>query len=426
MHAAEPTWPALDGGDPLEVKVVVPKYSWTDLAYGLAPAGHGPSAYDVSTSAFPIGAVKASYVNGFFAIGARDGIFENLTRTNAPEEGPISILAWKARLADAGPPYPAADPIVEQARRGLTEFRSGFYQPGFAAQAATGDEVAIFAAQGWTDDLFTSAEVFRQYLALKALDAHWPIAVALADVGHARASNRPDTWQWLNSLANGFLNANLNDSTGAQSYVASERTDCFPGGDGARRVRGRTPMALANGTFTRTFRAGSLPSVVVDPDGVVTDPIVGPLTDAIGTTAPGVACRQSEAPEAAGRYTERTEPLAQGRTYVGNGTVALDYALVGDATAMVAARLWDEAPDGTAVLVDRGVYRIDTLGGDRPEGTLRLPLFGDHYRFEKGHKIRLDLMQVDAPTFRPDNPNPARTVAFDSARLSLPVLEGTG
>ena len=435
MHAAYPTWPALDGGDDVEVKVVVPKYSWTDLAYGLAPGGHGPSPYEVSTghpddpngNGFPIGAVKFSYVNGFFLIGGRDGIFENLTRANAPEEGPISVLAWHGRLVEDGPPYPQADPILEQARRGLTEFRGAYYQDDrFAAQAATGEEVAVFAAQGWTDDLFPSAEVFRQYLRLKSFDPHWPVAVAMADVGHARASNRPDSWQWLNSLANGFLNANLNDSTGAESYLASERTDCFPGGDGARRVRARTPMELANGTFTRTFSGAVLPSVVADPDGVATDPIVGPVTDSIGTTTPGVACRQSRAAEAPGRYTARTEPLARQRTYVGNGTVSLDYALTGDVTAMVAARLWDEAPDGTAVLIDRGVYRIDTLAGDPPAGTLGLPLFGDHYRFDEGHRIRLDLMQVDTPTFRPDNPNAARSVAFDTARMSLPVLEGTG
>ena len=427
MHAAYPQWPALDGGDALEVKVVVPKYSWTDLAYGLAPSGHGPSPYEVAIGAGPVGAVKLSYVDGFFALGGRDGIFETGTRLNAPEEGTISIPGWRARLVDVGPPYPAADPIVEQARRGLTEFRSAYYQDDrFAAQAATGDEVAIFAAQGWTDDLFGSAEVFRQYLRLKELDPHWPVAVALGDVGHARAANPPETWRWLNSLANGFLNANLNDSTGAQSFVASERTNCFPGGDGARRVRARTPMELANGTFSRTFAGGLLPSVVADPDGVTTDPIVGPITDSIGTTAPGVSCRPSRAAAAPGRYTARTEPLVQGRTYVGNGAVTLDYALTGDVTATVAARLWDEAPDGTAVLIDRGVYRIDTLAGDLAAGTLELPLFGDHYRFAKGHRIRLDLTQVDTPTFRPDNPNPGRVVAFDSARLSLPVLEGTG
>ena len=43
------------------------------------------------------------------------------------------------------------------------------------------------------------------------------------------------------------------------------------------------------------------------------------------------------------------------------------------------------------------------LENDSATGTLRLPLYGNHWRLEPGHRIRLDLTQVDAPTYRPSN-----------------------
>jgi predicted acyl esterase len=154
-----------------------------------------------------------------------------------------------------------------------------------------------------------------------------------------------------------------------------------------------------------------------DPDGAAGDPIVGPAI------VPG-PCRTSRAASWPGRYTDRTPPLDQARTYVGVGSVRLQYALSEPTTTSVLARLWDEAPDGTALLVDRGVYRIDPPAYDQQAGRLVLPLNGDHWRFEAGHRIRLDLMQVDEPEWRrPDIPN---TVTFGPPELRLPTLQGGG
>jgi predicted acyl esterase len=68
---------------------------------------------------------------------------------------------------------------------------------------------------------------------------------------------------------------------------------------------------------------------------------------------------------------------------------------------MLAARLFDVAPDGsTELLMTRGVYRFEN---EPLTGTIRLPLYGDHWRLEPGHRIRLDLTQVDSPTYKPSN-----------------------
>jgi hypothetical protein len=421
LQAADPVWEFPGSGLPaLRLRVAVPKYGWTDLGYGLAPSGH-PGGYDSATTPGPIGAVKLTYVNGFFALGTPN--FEEGLRTTPTDEGPINIPLWKSRLADVpGDPYDVAgveDAVVAQARRGLTRYRGAFYQPErFAAQAAAGDEVAVFSIQGWTDDLFTSVESFRQYHRLKAIDPQWPVAVALADVGHSRARNPSGTWHRLNARANAFLRAHLGGSRGADSGIWSERTTCDDETPG-ELVSARTPEELGNAAFTATLAAGVLGpgSGVGDPDGIATDPIVGP------SAVPG-ACRVSQAPQFPGRYSDRTAPLSAPRTYVGIGEVVLDYALGSPTTTTVAARLWDEAADGTAILVDRGVYRIDPPAYDTQVGTLRLPLYGGHWRFERGHRLRLDLVQADTPSLRP--PTVPNQVTFGPPRLELPVLEAGG
>jgi predicted acyl esterase len=416
LQAMRPDWTFPRSVDPslpvLKLKVAVPKYGWTDLAYSLAPHGRG-NPYTAAAGRAgeqPIGVVKLSYVNAFFALGNSDGIFENGTRTGptAAAEGPISVQAWKSRLADAGDPYPDADPVVAQARRGLTEFRGSHYQP-----RPSGRRAAIFSIQGWTDDLFPAVESTREFLALKRIDPDWPVSLAFGDVGHPRAQNKGSTWQWLNAQANAFLAANLDRARAAGSVVTSEETTC-DGGTG-RRVAADDPRALARRTVRFALPDGSLPpgSGTGDPDGLATDPVAGSL----GGTQPE-QCRTSQAPQWPGRYTAHTPPLGAALETVGLGEVRLRYALAPPVSAAIAARVWDVAPDGTARLVTRGVARLDPAY-DSAAGELRLGLFGNHWRVPAGHRLRVDLAQADEPAFRRSNA-PA-SLAFTRAELVLPA-----
>ena len=108
---------------------------------------------------------------------------------------------------------------------------------------------------------------------------------------------------------------------------------------------------------------------------------------------------------------------------MGLGKVEVPYALAGP-TATLHARVWDVAPDGET-LMTRGTYRIDTPAAgdaDAATGTLELPLYGNHWALEKGHRLRLDLQEADAPTFRPTNvPN---TLTFQPPELTLPTRQG--
>ena len=155
-HSVLPALPVL------HLRVAVPKYPWTDLAYSLAPNGHGggPGGGDLYESSQgqptsgvgnPIGVVKQSYAGALSAKGSATGTFEMGTTTTPSSEGPINIAAWFARLVSIGDPYELpngqdSDPIVAQVRRGLTDYRGAYYQlPDWQAQVGH-REVAVFSS----------------------------------------------------------------------------------------------------------------------------------------------------------------------------------------------------------------------------------------------------------------------------------------
>jgi predicted acyl esterase len=460
LQASQPLWDAntfvtLAPNPPLprlHLQVAIPKYPWTDLAYSLAPNGHpGPFDHTIYTGSQgdpndptdtgqgnPFGSPKFSYVSGFFFLGVIDGIFEAGTTTTRSREGPISLPAWAGR-ALAGDPYDAAgaeDPIVAAVRRGLTEFRGAFYQDEAWAAESQSREVAIFSISGWTDDLFPPVEAFRQFKLLKSLDRLWPVEVAVADIGHPRAQNLPADWHHLNARAWGFLNEQLHGSHRQQTKVFSLPTVCTTAsppdqGTPIQRLTGRTPEELSSGALTVDYEtAGHLLNRKVpvdaftpdpaDPDDLQTDPAFGKTI----LQLPG--CRTSVAPEtlSSARYTGMSDALSQPRIYVGLGHVDLTYSLAGANTATLNARVWDVAPDGTALLVTRGTYRIDAPAYNSLSQTIELPLFGNQWTLEAGHRIRLDLTQVDYPTFLQSNSESA-VITFPDAHLVLPTREAT-
>ena len=417
LQAADPVWDDFTS-PPLRLQVAVPKYPWTDLGFALAPNGRRSAGLPSSPTGdgFPIGTAKASYITGLFARGEQQGQFEEGTRTTPNEEGPINVPLWNSRIVGLGDPYPAADPIITQARRGLTEFRSAFYQDEQWDAQKADPQTAIYSISGWTDDLFEAIESFRMFDYLKALNPRWPVEVSTADVGHARAQNRPAQWQRLNEQAWQFLLSNLSGAHTEETTVSSQPTLCgSANADSAQELTATTPEGLSAGTLRVQYTRGAAltqASGADDPDGPATDAIAGGL---VAPGRPSDGCTQSaRSPgQQTTGYTARSAPLVQPRVYVGLGRVQVPYVLAGTG-ATLHARVWDVAPDGTALLMTRGTYRLDTLAAgdaDPPAGTVRLPLYGNHWPLDAGHRIRLDLQEVDAPTFRPTNIPNALTLA---------------
>ncbi len=432
LHASQPEWTfphSLDESLPiLKLQVAVPKYPATDLAYALGPNGHGggPRLDDLYESSQgrphddqgdgnPIGVPKESYVTGLFALGEQKGVFEKGTSldtfpcTYGDCEGPVNIESWKVRT-DAGDPTSPEDPAMRQIRRGLTEFRGAYYQDEGWKKQVHGRKVAVFSIQGWTDDLFNAVESFRMFKYLKRLDSRWPVEVALADVGHSRAQNKPETWRRLNARAFSWLEEHIDRSHEQRTSVSSESTVC---GDGAPDfASARSPEELGDDLTSFRLPPGNTvsPLGAADPNGPATDAIAGPQVQ------PGEDCRHSEGP-AIGGYTAYTDPLRRSETYVGIGHVTVPYVWAGGVSGGLAARLFDVAPGGEELLVSRGVYRLEN---DPQAGVLRVPFYGNHWEFARGHRIRLDLTQVDSPTYRPSN-LPSSLQFPRGVTLSLPT-----
>ncbi len=449
LQAADPQWTFPHSVNPalpvLQLQVAVPKYGWTDLAYSLLPNGHagflpGDPTYSSSQGApdqhgvgNPIGVAKQSYIAGLYALGTTTGTFEEGAAPTPvkppPCTAPEPFSTWLGRVS-AGEPYSAAgvdDPVIAQIRQDFSDCHSAYYQPGWRAQQLAGHETAVFAIQGWTDDLFEAVESFRMFKYLKTLDPLWPVSVGVADIGHSRAQNKPATWQRLNNQANQFLFAQIPGSHQQQTTVFSQATLCpnnpdpLPD-DAAQQLTSTTPEGLSNGTLSVVGPPGATVNTLstADPDNIATDAVVaGRLPSEI---YPEPACRVSTAPSFPGRYTAVSTPLTQHTTYVGLGSVQVPYTLAGGPSATLNARVWVlPAAGGPAILVTRGTYRIDTPTYDPLSGTLRLPLYGNQWPFGVGDKIRLDLTQVDAPTYRPDN-EPS-TITFGSPTLTLPTRD---
>jgi predicted acyl esterase len=327
-----------------------------------------------------------------------------------------------------GEPYDVngvEDPLIAQVRRGLTQFRGSYYQNSGWTQQVGHREVAIFGIQGWTDDLFEAVESFRQFKQLKQLDPKWPVSLALADVGHSRGQNKPETWQRLNNQANQFLQAQITGSHRQNTTVTSEPTICgndatSGNNDGAAQsVSASTPEGLSAGTLMVRYSRGAATTSVsgaTDQNGPATDPVFADFLTAVITV--GHPCRTSPGPSP--DYTAVSTPLSSAATTIGIGYVVVPYTLVGT-TAQLDARVWDVAPNGTTLLLTRGTYRLDVPAFDAPAGTLRLPLFGNHWRLPVGHRVRLDLTQVDNPFLRPSNVPSA--ISFQPPTLVLPTRE---
>jgi dienelactone hydrolase len=419
----------------LNLQVAVPKYPWTDLAYSLFPNGHGggPSGADLYESAQgqpttglgnPIGIDKFSYSNALFAIGNSSGTFEQGTTTTPSSEGPINLVTWFGRMVDVGEPYETpsgqdADPIVVQIRRGLTLFRGSYYQlQNWQAQVGR-REVAVFSVSGWTDDLFPPVESFRQFKELKRLDPLWPVEVGVSDIGHPRAQNPAAVWHVLNERAWRFLSNQIAGSHQQQTMVFSIPTQCTPDASAlSGEVSATTPESLGAGELLVNYAAAQTLTSdggLADPNGPATDPLVHAPPFPSG----GGGCVVSPGP-AVGGFSGVSAPLASAVTYVGLGYAEVPYVFTG-LTGQLDARVWDVAPSGQTLLVSHGTYRLEVPAFDAPAGTLRLPLFGNHWRLEAGHQVRLDLTQVDQPFLRPSNV--ASTLTFDNPRLVLPTRE---
>jgi len=251
------------------------------------------------------------------------------------------------------------------------------------------------------------------YRRLRAIDADYPVAIQLGDVGHPIAQNPADQWQVMNDRANAFIEdvfagAAANWSGRIFSFV----TSC-PDAPAALPFESADWDHLADGAVGFSHPASvSTVSAVGDPvDGVSSDPVV--KLEEHAELAISSCITENDLPIPGWTWAVP----GSGMTMAGLPDVRVAYSIIGtDATVIF--KLWDVF-DGKKTLVTRGVWRLTAASDPMPAGEIRTKLFGNAWRFAPGHSLKLEVSQTDVPSFRPDNlPS---SITFTDARLEVPV-----
>ena len=374
-------------GTPLKISAAYARWPGSDLTYALQPNGR---FLDFRTpkpdqSIRPGGVMKKSYNDGLYASGNATGFY-------APKGGAFSsdITTWK-ELADRGEPARADALAVGK------EF-TGFH----SWAGLTGPSPALIVQNGWTDDLFPAPEALRVYRTFSALPGAG-ISLQLGDLGHPRGANDPAINGVMERQASDFFAAHLKGQgkAPANGSVLAYTQTCkgiAPGGGhfSARnweRLHPKTVTMRHRGPLSMNSRGGN--------------PATAHAIDPLGASS----CTTVKAERAKGTAVIQrrfTKPF----TMLGLPTVQAQIRTKGRG-GFIAARLWD-VRRGKQVLVSRGVYRLK----DNQRGKLLFQLFGNGWKFARGHTAKLELLGNDPNFLRTSNFKFA--VRFSRMRVDLP------
>jgi pimeloyl-ACP methyl ester carboxylesterase len=375
-------------GTPLQIAAAYPRWAASDLTYALQPNGR---FLDFRTpkpnqSIRPGGVMKKSYNDGLYLLGALSGFYAAKgSAFNA------DLTTWK-ELADRGEPA-RADALA--VGRELTGFHSW--------AGLSGPSAPLLVQNGWTDDLFPAPEALRVYRTFTAAPGA-RISLQLGDLGHPRGSNRLGVVRSLLREGREFFDAYLmsDGKPPAHGSVVAYTQSC-PGVDAGRRrfeaenwerLRVRT-VTMRRGGVLRMNSGGGNPATGRAIDQIATgDPcITVPAERATGTA---IVQRRFQRP-----FTMLGMPMVHAEIKTnGRG-------------GFIAARLWD-VHRGKQLLVSRGVYRLK----DNQRGKLLFQLFGNGWRFARGHTAKLELLGNDPNFLRPSNFK--FRVRFSRTRVDLP------
>jgi X-Pro dipeptidyl-peptidase (S15 family) len=391
-------------GTALHIAAAVPLFTWTDLLEALTDNGRGSDGFHGAPAngdhTTPIGVEKQSYVDGLFALGEQTAQFA------PPQLDPTAdLVSWFAGLS-AGEPY-EVNPQVANAITQVTQFRSPYYMPVPPAANA----VPVLSLQGVTDPLFPGIHTQQEINRLLAANASYPVWAEFGDIGHSYAGNPSTVWQTLTGDANTWLSTVLSGGTPALAHSTAATVVCEPG-QSLTYLSGSSLASLA--TSTTTLASSTLQATTslgpAGPEALRADPIVN--GGAPGTT-PGCVRMQTltDPGVAAWTFTPCTP-----KTIVGAPVVSVDATIAG-ANAVIATRLWDVDPSGgMQTLITRSVYRFNGLPGAT---TLTYELWPTAWPVPSGHQLKLEVTQVDSPTWRHDNLPSAMVIS--GVRLTLPL-----
>ncbi len=462
LALTDPKWRS-PGGERMRLAATAPRYGWTDLVYSLVPTGHHSQypdrlpAFDGSDSTTPFGIPKQSINNLLYLTGQVGTTFT------------AEVTAAFACLTSPEPfeTQPACQGPVADTLQEFINDRSAYYQnqwfsrigrdsghwwDWFGHRSRSDYRIPIFNAGTLTDPLFTSVETLRMTNRIQRQIPKYPVQQYYGDYQHF-VQNKAKEWgdlcgadHHVCTIAD-YPGGNVN-ATPANLYrtgVTSRLNDFVdhyakpPGNASEPKPKSDVTAALqicpqnATAEFPAdepgpTFTAATFHQLApyrlrFDLTGTQTtvnnaepNPHAANADPAGNLFLNGGRCPFTTTPAGPGVAVYDTPALTERATMIGATKLTVDYEASTATGVQLNARLYDLFPNGTQVLVDRGPYRVE-----RASGPATYELHGNGWRFEPGHKLRLELAQDDGPFLKPSEV--ASTITIDRVKLRIPVRE---
>ncbi|MBA3867383.1 MAG: hypothetical protein H0X42_13750 [Solirubrobacterales bacterium] len=398
-------WRSPDGKK-MEIAAAYPRWPWSDLISALIPNGRflDTEVAPAEQSLEPFGVTIASYLNGLYLTGVQKGYYCGSAPESTPCTDTEANITQDKTFIDAGQPLA---PEAKTALKGIYGHNGG-YPLRFLKGASK--PAPLLIQSGWTDELFPPEQALRVYNYLRSVNKKAPVSLQLGDLGHSRGSNKAATNHYFNDQAAKFFAANLlgakNGNPAPGSVTAFTQTCPLAAPDGGP-YKAKGWKVLSSGHFS--LRADATEEFT----SAGGDTAVAKSFDPVfGTTE---ACKTIPLTAEANTATV-FRPVQQGFTMLGLPTVRTKIFTTGQ-YGQIDARLWDISPEGTQLLVSRGIYALE----NGQTGTIEFQLHGNGYRFAKGHTVELQLLGRDAPYYQPGTvPFTVRAAALT---VALPTLQ---
>jgi hypothetical protein len=358
-------------GTPISLTAAWPRWMWSNGEAIFTRNGRGP------WSRTPTGVEAKTYADLIFGVTAIGNV--------APGGGDLSadINLWKTQL-DRGTFGASTRPTLDNAYN---------FHGVAGVQRAAGGPSPLLIQEGWTDALFPVGQALGAYDALRKADKKAPVALQIGDLGHGPAANHPEQVAATDQQGLQFLGSWLQSGSRllpgeVTAYLMTCPADVK---SPAASYRGDTVRALARGRFTLTSER----VLKIDQRGASAK-----LGQDVSSVATGALCTP-RAPDPTSRAT--LTATAPKMTLIGQPTITGRVVTKGR-YGQLDARVWDRHPTtGKQRLITRGAYRLDT----NQKGNFVFTLDGNGWRFAQGHRVVVELLGRDAPTYAP-SPNAFR------------------
>jgi hypothetical protein len=376
-------------GTPISLTAAWPRWLWSNGESIFTRNGRG------AWSRTPVGVVAKQYASGIFTVAALGN--------TAPTGGDLStdVTLWKKQL-DAGATGEDTQPTLNNA----------YNYHGVAGIAAGSTPAPLLLQSGWTDALFPVGQALAAYDALLKANIAAPVALQIGDLGHSPAANNPNEVAAFDRQGQAFFDAWVKGTGGSKpepGAVTAYLMHCpAPSNTGPEALTASSFGALARGTL-RFASPARLKITSTGGDAALAKALAPPLL--------GGAGQQCKAQKVDRKNHATVATVSPGVTLIGLPKVTGTVAAKGR-NGQLDARLWDLDPaTHKQRLITRGAYRLT----DDQKGRFTFTLDGNGWRFVNGHRIVVELLGRDDPTYGP-SPN-AFSATLTKVKVSLPVRE---